>query len=465
MPENEFEKQVKDRLDSLNLEPSAAVWQQVEFRIRKDKRRRWFIWIPLLAAGIGAGIWLMPAAEKGNLTNKSTLKQNADGGTSVAAKPAGQQLQSANANTEHQIEPAPTTAIRNSSGETQQKGSRAENFVAQNRPRNTKAGHSATPISQTESPVKSTEPTEENNEEQISQSSSANAIGNENTAADEKIPGADSSNLEKKNTDPAIAKTEENKTAAPVKKKAGRVWSFGIQAGVGISAQSAGVFGEMHSYNNDLSAVGGGPSGLYYSTQNKEPLKSALAFSFGGYAERRLNKSLSIELGLMYSQYGSSIKAGKTVNNTSYITLSNSRYLSISNYFPAQGANSQGNNSFSYRNRYHYLELPVNLNIRLNPSGKTAFRWELGLSPAYMMASNALHYDEQQNIYFHDNSYFNKFQLGFNTALAVRVFGKSKHPLWIGPEYRSFFTNLTNQKNTNGNHLYYGGLKAAFKLR
>jgi hypothetical protein len=37
--------------------------------------------------------------------------------------------------------------------------------------------------------------------------------------------------------------------------------------------------------------------------------------------------------------------------------------------------------------------------------------------------------------------------------------------MWLGPEYRSFMTNLTNQKSTNGNHLYYGGLKASYRLR
>ena len=58
MPENEFEKKIQGRLDSLSLEPSPAVWQEVELRIRKDKRkRRWLIWLPL-AAALGTGMWL-----------------------------------------------------------------------------------------------------------------------------------------------------------------------------------------------------------------------------------------------------------------------------------------------------------------------------------------------------------------------------------------------------------------------
>ena len=73
MPENEFEKNIQGRLDSLSLEPSPAVWQGVELRIRKDKRkRRWFIWLPLAAAlGTGMWLWLGNGSDAVNRINES----------------------------------------------------------------------------------------------------------------------------------------------------------------------------------------------------------------------------------------------------------------------------------------------------------------------------------------------------------------------------------------------------------
>jgi len=61
MQANEFEKEVKERMDELQLYPSAGVWPEVEKRIRKEKKRRWVIFwwlLPLLLAG-GAGTWYL----------------------------------------------------------------------------------------------------------------------------------------------------------------------------------------------------------------------------------------------------------------------------------------------------------------------------------------------------------------------------------------------------------------------
>src|SRR4051794_10883597 len=56
--QNEFEKQVQQKLEELKLVPSEPVWEKVEMQIRKKKdRRRMIFWIPLFAF-IGAGLWL-----------------------------------------------------------------------------------------------------------------------------------------------------------------------------------------------------------------------------------------------------------------------------------------------------------------------------------------------------------------------------------------------------------------------
>jgi len=472
MPENEFEKQIQSRLDSLNLEPSAAVWQQVEYRIRKDKRRRWFIWIPLLAAGLGAGIWLVSNSGGGSLANNAAVETNAATPTAPTARPEKNSDQTSDNDQARSEENKLQQGVGENDNRTQKSDAKSQRVLA-NDERNNLHHHTRQQrpgITENGFIDNRDHATREKNQSSASQVSTTetgvDSVSGANPEALTTIPTTDSANLKKQLHDSALVmKVDDKKATTVVKKKAGRTWSFGLQGGVGVSAQSEALFGATQAAANDLYSGAVYPGGYPISTgsHQKVQLKSAFAFSFGGYAERRLSKSLSFELGLAYTQYGSNIQTGGLVNNTTFITVSTSRFMSVSNYYQAQA--SQSNGSSTYHNRYHYLELPVKLNIRLNPSGKTAFRWELGLVPAYLVATNALHYDEQQNIFYHDNSYFSKFQFGFNTALSVRIFAKSKHPMWLGPEYRSFMTNLTNQKSTNGNHLYYGGLKASYRLR
>ena len=75
MRENEFEKQVQQKMGDLDLSPSDAVWTAVERRIRKEKKRRFIFWWPLFfllrGGGIAAGIIWTNKKEK----NKKNLRR------------------------------------------------------------------------------------------------------------------------------------------------------------------------------------------------------------------------------------------------------------------------------------------------------------------------------------------------------------------------------------------------------
>src|SRR5690349_16988900 len=52
MQDNEFEKQVHQKLTGLTVDGGESVWEKVEERLdKKDKRRRWLLWIPVGVAG------------------------------------------------------------------------------------------------------------------------------------------------------------------------------------------------------------------------------------------------------------------------------------------------------------------------------------------------------------------------------------------------------------------------------
>lgn len=58
--QNDFEKQVQQKMEELDLIPSAPVWEKIELQIRDKKdRRRYVLWFFLLCLLLGGGVaWL-----------------------------------------------------------------------------------------------------------------------------------------------------------------------------------------------------------------------------------------------------------------------------------------------------------------------------------------------------------------------------------------------------------------------
>ncbi|MFT3935456.1 MAG: porin family protein [Chitinophagaceae bacterium] len=75
MPENDFEKQVQQKMDELRFEPSETVWPEVEKEIREKKKRRVIFWLPLFALLLGGAAWLYFENNKNNKDDKSASAQ------------------------------------------------------------------------------------------------------------------------------------------------------------------------------------------------------------------------------------------------------------------------------------------------------------------------------------------------------------------------------------------------------
>ncbi|HKB44053.1 MAG TPA: hypothetical protein VKC90_06680, partial [Chitinophagaceae bacterium] len=93
MPENEFEKKVQQRMEELEFTPSGEVWKEVEYRIRKEKKkRRFFFWLPLLSLALGGGItaaiWLTNNNENHIAQTKEGINKIQSNLPSVQNKPA-----------------------------------------------------------------------------------------------------------------------------------------------------------------------------------------------------------------------------------------------------------------------------------------------------------------------------------------------------------------------------------------
>jgi len=83
MGNDSFENKLEQELNGLQIQPSAAVWQQVEIRIRKEKKRRMLLWWIFSSSFLlaGTGIWLI--SENAKTNEQKTTVNNAEIQTAV----------------------------------------------------------------------------------------------------------------------------------------------------------------------------------------------------------------------------------------------------------------------------------------------------------------------------------------------------------------------------------------------
>ncbi len=93
MQDHDFEKQVHQKMGEMRILPSEAVWEQVEMRLqRKERRRYWILWLTVILTGLllgGYQVW--------NMLYKSSEKTI----HSITAMPVTKQIN--NYKTQHSI--------------------------------------------------------------------------------------------------------------------------------------------------------------------------------------------------------------------------------------------------------------------------------------------------------------------------------------------------------------------------
>src|SRR5689334_8621462 len=88
MPANEFEKQVQQRLDEFQLNPSASVWEKVEDELRNKRKRRviFFILLPAMVGLLGFSVYyLLSTGRSASLAEQMAKK---DAGAVNSPSPA-----------------------------------------------------------------------------------------------------------------------------------------------------------------------------------------------------------------------------------------------------------------------------------------------------------------------------------------------------------------------------------------
>ncbi|HKG67701.1 MAG TPA: outer membrane beta-barrel protein, partial [Segetibacter sp.] len=243
------------------------------------------------------------------------------------------------------------------------------------------------------------------------------------------------------------------------KKYANKKWNFGFSVYSGIS-DNVSDLPLLENYIQDYSASPGlsqGGNNYYLNTSNK--FESRFSFGLGIFLEKKLSKKISLAAGADYHLY----KAKSTVGNR--VRSSTILYDSILQAATRLNEYYDFGNSVTYINKYHLVELPINLGYQINKNQEQPLIISAGLSPGYLISSNALYTNPSANVYYVDKKKFNRFQLFAQMGLSFPIIGSLKYLLSGGPVIQYGFTSVAKAVSGIDQHLFFTGINANFILK
>ncbi|HEV3221380.1 MAG TPA: porin family protein [Puia sp.] len=465
MHENNFEKQVQEKMDQLGFDPSDRVWVAVDKEINKEKKRRKPFFILFFFSGLvlaGGGIYF------------GTIKNSP--GNIVA----GQQQKQKRENQDKQS----ATKIQNSRLQVTGLNGKTINENDQKATKNLKSKQSREPViikstKENSRPI-NTKDIDKGNNKKPEKNIIVLRIDKDNIEETNQTRGK--TETEKSgyyNTDSSIKKSmtvAENKkakdsvaalkTASLEKKKTkSSLWKIGFNGGTGISNLNQNLFKQSNVtglYYNPTSVNGGSGVPAPAPVPLSSEINPGFSFSVGVFVNRYLSKRISISAGLNYHYYSTHINTGYPVDS-SIIVYNPAYYWGNSTVPQAYAINRyyQNGNSHSYTNQYHFIELPVTADFQLNKSLKLPLFWEAGISVSFLLSSNALNFDPNGNLYYQNAQLFNKLQLNGATAIMIG-FPINNNELRLGPQLQYGLSGLLKAGSGNPQHLLYTGLKISF---
>lgn len=269
------------------------------------------------------------------------------------------------------------------------------------------------------------------------------------------------------------------------KKPSNPKWQWGVKAYGGASHIAKGGIGDLFSKSQveDLSKndadITGNPSGpnsfglptLPPSKNNPSSIRMGKSYSAGFFVQKPIARKLSLSAAVQYSYMSVHTQVGYQEDKT--LSVSNGLNSQVvREYYQGSSARQGALPMFAYApvlqdytNRYHFIEAPITLHTQLNKGKRVPLILDMGVIVSRLVNTNALHYDGVNDVYYENDDFYNKWQLGLGAGFNVGLFPNAAHPLWIGPRINYQATNLVKKDISEGQHLWSFGLSAKFFLK
>ena len=435
MEQNNFEKNIQQKLDELKMNPSDSAWINIERRIGKKHKDRKVIFILffLILFLLSGGYWLLNFSknnqQQNQLVNKDVKKSSNLSSIIKNDSSLDSSLISSVITPKKADEASVTAKKLKASPKAQFTISKDENDIRR--------------LNQNPKKIL---PDESINEERIN--NVENEIANadlKDTNFQNKISGDSLSNQLKPEEikKEIVLKNDSSAKKFPENRQKNH-WVLGITFSVGKSMMVHDPLGFDKSSSDYFqsspnSGVGSGGGGNPSSFTPSE-MKNSFAFIAGAFIEKNISVKSKLAVGISYKYFSSTNKVG---------SQSSTR---LNQY-------SAGNTVNFYRNNFHYLELPVSIKTQLNNNKFLPLYWHAGINISQLISSNALQFQSSPGLYFNDNSMLNKTQLGLSTGISAVLFSKQKVPVTIGPYFSYSASKLADKGLYQNKHFSFIGLR------
>ncbi|RYZ00141.1 MAG: hypothetical protein EOO11_02565 [Chitinophagaceae bacterium] len=225
-------------------------------------------------------------------------------------------------------------------------------------------------------------------------------------------------------------------------------WRLWASAGTSRLANATGPTKAAYDAvtNTGGSGVGSGnpPTGfIAYTPPDRSPARS---FAVGASVVYPLGRKLQLEAGIGYHFLSTRQEVGAFRSDPANLSPTND----------ARSFYSYGTGT-SYRNEYHTIEVP--LQVGWNPHPRITITG--GLSGSYLVASNALRFDESTGRSYKDQSDLRRTALSLLGGARYQFWKKGARAIDAGPVLQLGLSPLEQQ---SGKRLSYFGLQAGFQF-
>ena len=469
MAANEFEKNVRKEMDDFKFRPSETVWPKIEERIREKNRKRRILFfvlfslIGLILAGYGIydfsggrtkseaqfkfpeGNQPNTDAKSGNSKNTEPDKETITNKQTIPAENSEQIKHVVTGKQEH--------ADQSNKPNKQMTSVSKENSISRNQ----------TTVAINSSTEKPDHSKKDNKTLEITQVPPINQQPEITNSNQKGIAKPEGKNLTRDST---MSNLEESKDTRPVdvltKKKTDKVsnkisWGINISAGSSVITEDAFSFKSSYAtadrqYSAPGSNIGGtpstgaggpgGPTTNYSQSQNKP----AFAFKVGINVRKKISKRSSLSVGLGYSQLADKIEIG---------TNQASGQASMALFYYS-GAPQQ-----THTDHFHFIELPLSYNWRVTNNADRFLSLNAGVSPSYLLATNALVYDTTMGgIYYDNKDVVTKAHFNFTSGVSYQFKNKKNLEFSIGPQFSFDVTKVFKSDLDKRKYFLYTGIDA-----
>lgn len=489
---NDFEKQVRDKMDELHFAPSEPVWGKIEEQIRyKKDRRRVILWIPVLVALLAGGMWWL------NTTGERTRSLAETERTMELPLPSITES-SNNNNNNNTTAPNTTRNHQLNTPETQPPASSDDAGKVQlpERTLSKESGTLTAKMQQSHTAIvrqrgslaigkKPAEQIPGTRTEKISTNNTADPVRESGVVmqapTNEKPVTMSSVNDERTlevkrtiipvsmgNSNPQMPAPRNHKdlrqslkkediSVAPVAALPGVVkskWRFGLTGEGGFSGNSGTIRLLPGTITDQPSFAGTNVQPpVVYPNQQQPEIRKSLAFSIGLTVKRAIGKRFVLSSGLEYNYYSTSTQVGyKIMNNQSFTGTADIR----NGFVPA--ANSE--KIQDYFNEFHFLSVPLQLEWQVLK--KRPLHLRAGIAGQRLLHTNALTYKKQSMLLMTEEQAFSKTQLFTSLGADYAVLNR-KATLLVGPELRYGVTPYDRENKDH--HLFSFGIRAQYLFK